>query len=663
MQDEHDRWRLDMQVAVKEEIDHSVRFIHLTRTHSSTSTQPPAQLVRLLPADTAVHYYSNTDDSQHTSDPSSVYVLLTRATTRTGNDWHNVLQRACDRLPLPSALDTHIQSVVTRWFASVTAFIGAMGYQRDYALFNLRDEQWDACCVQLSDGTRSADVNGRPFELMRLMGGSAVDSVGLYSRGTGNEMDEMRQSIIPLLVEQLLPVTVPTSVTELLSYGTIVEQIQSMRRDSLLFDWKAASRVLQWCGDINIHFLRSVRLVTLDRCRELLVNNDYQVYHADQPAALSSTLSSYPPLFFPSSTGPYLSATAAVNVSSLTPTPEPVAAPPVQLLPLRLQARVLSSYLASHSPISLHACLYSATLFELLGQSLHAYTVSPDLSSSLLSTLCDCILLLLSIPGVYNSDQLQSVGYMSWLFASDCSYMVVCVERMASFIVTECRLAPLSSASFFPSIGGTAPPLRFASEAAVRLLALVEPLRAVSQHWKRQTLTQLTTAVITSLDVLPPFTSLDSPATLRTTLSLLQQTINTLTRSLRSLKDVEHTAGRQLIARRLIGRLCDAVVDRVLAVEDVGIEEARGIEAAVAAVNCGEVREVVGGGWEGAAWRRLQAVQLLIGSEQTLVAIEAEWEAGGLSVLSGAEVCGWIRSLYQDSGNRQRLLQKIGGRQ
>ena len=641
-----------------EEIHRLIRFVHLDVSLTSKSTIP-ADLVDILPANAVANYHDVTNDSEHKPSASSVFALccprLGSPNKRTG-----LLLSACHRLSLFSTLDSQIRSAVTRWFSSVVAFIGTTGLDHQFALSH---HNVDACFVQLGDRSMPADVKAHGFEtlismLIAALGCIRYDDNQLATRAM------LSEGIASVFVEQLLPVTIPNSVTGLLSYTTVTQQITEITKFFVKFEvgHSSADRLSQWCADINEHFLRSVRLVTLDRCRDHLINNDYKVYHADQPAALSSALSSYPPLFFPSSLSPYLTATAAVNMSSLTPTPEPVAASPVQLLPIRLQARVLSSYLASCSPISLCACLYSATLFELLGQSLHAYTVSPELCFSLLSTLCDCILLVLSIPGVHNSDQLQSVGYMSWLYASDCSYLAVCVERMAAFIVTECRLTPISSASFFPSIGGTAPELKFASEAAVRLLALVEPLRAVSQHWKRHTLTQLTSAVITSLDSLPAFTSLDSPNTLRTTLSSLQQTIHTITRSLRSLKDVERLEGRQLIGRRLVERLCDAVVDRVLAVEDVGIEEAKGMEQAVAAVNCGEVRELIGSGWDGRAWRRLEAVQLLIGSEQTLVKIESEWEAGMLSVLDAVEVCGWIRALYQDSANRQRLLQKISGR-
>ena len=651
-----------MQTAAKEEIYHSFRFVHLTRDVSSTSTPLAAELADLLPADLAAHCRVVTTDKEPKASTSSISVLLLRRATEAADDRLSVLQAVCGGLSLSSHLELRILSVITWWFSSVIAFIGLMGFERRFAVFQPRDAQWEACFVQLGDGARHEETEQRPFELMTTMSAFVIERLAwLGTRQLEVMREKLNQAIVSLVVDQLLPLTEPSSVTGLLAYGSIAKQVDTMRTGLTVYDAPSSVRLSQWCADINQHFLRAIRLTTLDRCRELLVNNDYQVYHADQPAALSSALTSYPPLFFPSSTNPYLSATSS-NVASFTPTPEPVAAPPVQLLPRRLQARVLSSYLASCSPVSLHACLYSSTLFELLGQSLHAYAVSPDLSSSLLSTLYDCILLLLSIPAVYNSDQLQSVGYMSWLYASDCAYLAACVERMAAFIVSESRLAPISSASFFPSIGGQAPPLKFASEAAVKLLALVEPLRAVSQHWKRHTLTQLTSTVMTSLDALPRFTSLDSPNTLRSTLSSLEQTIHTLTRSLRALKDVERAEGLQLIARRLVERLCDAVVGRVLAVEDVGIEETKGMETAVAAVNCTEVREVIGSGWEGTAWRRLEAVQLLIGSEQTLVKIEAEWEAGMLSALDAAEVSGWIRALYQDSANRQRLLQKFGGR-
>ena len=682
MQDEHDRLRSEIQAAVTAETHHVIRFVHLTRHASSKATQIPVELADfgILPAETAAHYYDATDDSENKPSSSSIFVLLI------SNDpvRFDILLSTCKRLSLSSALMSHIQSVVARWFTSVLALVGAVGYEyQQFTSLHCYNPQWYATAV-LSHTWRSdpkayastsnagkRSTSGSALEVQQsLTADSLITNMALSTAvlpvwrddGVASVAALWVGTIVPLLVEQWLPLTVPSSVSGLASYSTTTQQMQMMSfflRD--YFEPSSFAPLSKWCAEINHHFLRSIRLVTLDRCRELLVNNDYQVYHADQPAALSSALGSYPPLFFPTSTSPYLAATKAFDVSSLTPTPEPVAAPPVQLLPLRLQARVLSSYLASQSPISLHVCLYSATLFELLGQSLHAYTVSPDLSTSLLAVLCDCVLLILSIPGVYNSDELQSVSYMSWLYANDCSYIAVCVERMAAFVVTECRLAAVSSASFFPSIGGTAPPPQFASDAAMRLLALVEPLRAVSQHWRRHTLTQLTSSVISSLDALPPFTSLDSPATLRITLSSLQQTIHTLTRSLRSLKDVERADGRQLIGRRLVERLCDAVVSRVLAVEDVGIEETKGMEAAVAAVNCGEVREVVGGGWEGRGWRRLEAVQLLIGSEQTLVKMEAEWEAGMLSALEAAEVCGWIRALYQDSVGRQRLLQKIGG--
>ena len=666
-QDEHDRLQTEMRTAVMADIHRTIRFVHLTREPLDAATSTlPVELAQLLPAGTAARYRDVTEDSEMQPSTSSVLILLFQHEgTEHASQWLASLQSLCAALSLSSTLEAHVQSVVTRWFSAVVSLVGSTGVAHRCAESETFTER-SACAVHGSEAGVGGVGQLSAFALVERMADfvRAVAGVGLVHAEPAM-LQLLTVDVVPLLVQQLLPATLPSSVTERLSYDTTSKQVEHLGvRLSAAFELPLASvsPLQRWCAAIDQHFLRNLRLVTLDRCRELLVNNDYQLYHADQPAALSSALASYPPLYFPTSTSPYTTlAASAVNKSSFTPTPEPVPAPAVQLLPLRLQARVLSSYLASHSPISLHACLYSATLFELLGQSLHAHTVSASLCSSLLSTLCDCVLLVLSIPGVYNSDQLQSVGYMSWLYASDCSYLAVCVEQMAAFVVTETRLAAISSASFFPSIQGTAPPAQFASEAAVRLLALVEPLRAVSLHWKRHTLTQLTSSVISSLDALPPFTSLDSPVTLRATLSSLQQTIHTLTRSLRALRDVERAEGRQLIGRRLVARLCDAVVGRVLSVQDVGIEEAKGMEAAVAAVNCGEVRELVGGGWQGREWRRLEAVQLLIGSEQTLVKIEAEWEAGMLSVLEAAEVSGWIRALYQDSANRQRLLQKLSG--
>ena len=366
-QDEHDGLRSELQTGLMDEIRQSIRFVHLSADSSASSAPlPDKQLTSLLLFDTTAHYYNLTDDIAAKPTASSIFAIISPPLE---DKRMKMLRPACEALSLVSELESYLHSITTRWFSSVIAFVSSEGWQRKYLSY-LREEQYGlVAAVQLEDPKQPklSVVRGGPAlfasadQALLLLARMIIICDGVWAvAGEPYALQVMVfETVIRLVLQQVLPLTIPGSVTDLLAYGIVTGQVQILSNvvqltDSIEKRTLASTPLMQWCADIHRHFLRSVRLLALDRCRELLINNDYQVHHAEQTNTLPSALATYPSLFFSTSVTPdLLAANKPSNELSLVPTPESVPTPMVQLLPARLQARVLSSYLASHSPISL----------------------------------------------------------------------------------------------------------------------------------------------------------------------------------------------------------------------------------------------------------------------------------------------------------------------
>ena len=363
------------------------------------------------------------------------------------------------------------------------------------------------------------------------------------------------------------------------------------------------------------------------------------------------------PCSSPAAIAAYLPPVSPATTPPLTPEPTAV---PIQLATaLRLHAATVSAFVKTQAPVSLHMQLLAQTMWELLLQALHALTVRPSLASALLSIVHECGLLLLSIPAVYNVGQLESVRLMSWLFANDCDLVACTLQRMHQLLAVECRMAHLPS-TLLPALDAKPPPPSFVTEEGVRLLAVVGPLSSLSRKWRVHTLARLRDDTLASLAAVPSFAQVDDHRRLQAALHALQQASHQLLQQLRALGGVSTERTQVGLVRAMMGLVGQAVVQRVLDVKDISVEVGKGMERLLQEVNGKEVREAAGDVLqECGGWKRLEAVQLLIGSEQTLVKLGAQFDAGLFASLGKAEMQSLIAALYEDTAQRQQFLDKI----
>ena len=477
---------------------------------------------------------------------------------------------------------------------------------------------------------------------------------------TPSTLSALWSSLSTLLLDVLLPSTVPLNLSDLLLYpSTIRSQIAAMET-ALQHTFHlppSPSPISSACDSIVDRFARNVRLSALDRCRELILDNDYRLYQEGDVKALTSMLNSYPPLFFPNAMAAYLGGAGGQTPSV---TPEPTAVPVTLAWALQLHGDALAAFIHSQSPVSLHMHVFALTLWEVTVQALHALTLSTSLASSLLSIVHDCALLLLSIPSVYNVQQLEDVRLMSWLFANDCDFVAFSLQRMHQLLAVECLIAPASSRTLLSAVKAERPPSSFTSKEGLRLLAVVAPLQAQARKWRVHTLTRLRDDTLASLNAVPSFAGLDDHRHLSFTIHSLHQALHQLLQQLRALSSVSRPSTHALLARTMVELVAEGVVGRVLEVGDISVEVGKGMESVVKEVNTPEVKESAVPGLEDCeGWKRLVAVQRVIGSEQTLINLALQFDAKLFAALTKDELQRLIAALYVDSPQRQQLLAKI----
>ena len=471
----------------------------------------------------------------------------------------------------------------------------------------------------------------------------------------------LSSSLSSLLLTTLLPSTIPSNVTDLLLYPTttrasISSMETSLQRTFHLPPSSSPSPLSSACDSVVDRFARNVRTSALDRCRELILDNDYRLYQEGDAKVFTSLLHSYPPLFFPTALAAYAGGAGAPT----SVTPEPVAVPVTLAWALQMHGDALTAFVHTQAPVSLHMHLLALTLWEVTVQALHALAVSTSLASSLLSVVHDCALLLLSIPSVYNVQQLEDVRLMSWLFANDCDFIAFSLQRMHQLVAVECLMSHTSSRTLLSAVKAEPPPPSLASKEGLRLLSVVAPLHTQARKWRVHTLTRMRDDTVASLNALPSFAGLDDHRHLSSTLHSLHQALHQLLQQLRALSSVSRASTHALLARTMVELVGEELVRRVLEVGDISVEVGKGMERVANEVNTAEVRDAAGSGLdECEGWKRLLAVQRVIGSEQTLLNLSAQFDAKRFTSLAKDELQRLIAALYVDSPQRQQLLAKI----